>query len=147
MTLITRLLSNTCPFGSLQQQRTFTSYIGNLFPESMFFTLSRIIVASVFPILIIVLATILNKQSYISTEKLTPFECGFDPFSSARIPFSLRFFILAVIFLIFDIEIALLIPAPLLTLSPQVIITGSLFITILVLGLYHEWKEGSLDWF
>ena len=80
---------------------------------------------------------------------MSPFECGFDPKSSARVPFSVRFFLLAVIFLIFDVEIALLLPAPLVVGSSydfSVVFGVFFFVFILVVGLGHEWNQGSLDW-
>lgn len=83
------------------------------------------------------------------SEKGSPFECGFDPKGGARAPFSLRFFLLAVIFLVFDVEISIILPIPLAIISGSmegVIICGRLFVVILLLGLFHEWKEGSLDW-
>lgn len=115
----------------------------------MLFNLLSFLIASIFPILIIIVALILSARSSIDREKLSPFECGFDPKSSARIPFSLRFFLLAVIFLVFDIEIALLIPVPLsiyYNLTTSLLIGTTIFLIILILGLIHEWNEGSLDW-
>nr|YP_010147015.1 NADH dehydrogenase subunit 3 [Hediste diversicolor]QQP21537.1 NADH dehydrogenase subunit 3 [Hediste diversicolor] len=103
--------------------------------------------AAIFPIAIIVATFLLNKKMNTNFEKSTPFECGFDPHNSARIPFSLRFFILAVLFLVFDIEIALLMPVPsisFLSTSVKMVLIG--FCVILILGLYHEWNEGSLEW-
>nr|YP_089683.1 NADH dehydrogenase subunit 3 [Clymenella torquata]AAU20746.1 NADH dehydrogenase subunit 3 [Clymenella torquata] len=81
-------------------------------------------------------------------EKLTSFECGFDPMGNARTPFSLRFFLLAVIFLVFDIEIVLLLPMPILyKFSPiHMILPILLFLLILLAGTAHEYNEGSLDW-
>nr|ABL09081.1 NADH dehydrogenase subunit 3 [Onchidella borealis] len=82
-------------------------------------------------------------------QKLTPFECGFEPLSGARTPFSTRFFILVVLFLIFDVEIALLFP--LLNMLNMFLPHHSgmiilLFVIILLLGLIHEWNEGALSW-
>nr|QFG71040.1 NADH dehydrogenase subunit 3 [Pseudorimula sp. RSIO35641] len=95
------------------------------------------------------LAWSLSKRSFTDREKSSPFECGFDPMGSARLPFSLRFFLLAVIFLIFDVEIVLLFPvvSKISTQMDFFTFTGILaFLLILILGLFHEWKEGSLNW-
>lgn len=81
-------------------------------------------------------------------EKNSPFECGFDPNSSARLPFSLRFFLLAIIFLIFDVEIVLLFPILAVIgvrFSFRVLLAGSVFLIIVLGGLIHEWWEGALD--
>nr|YP_010247809.1 NADH dehydrogenase subunit 3 [Thelepus plagiostoma]QTJ29903.1 NADH dehydrogenase subunit 3 [Thelepus plagiostoma] len=99
--------------------------------------------------IVMLLAWILNHRHNSLREKLSPFECGFDPKNSARIPFSLRFFLLAVIFLVFDIEIALLTPLPIMFSNGapfSLLISATLFFVILILGLLHEWREGSLNW-
>lgn len=97
---------------------------------------------------VLIAGVILSINSYKDREKSSPFECGFDPKGSARVPFSLRFFVLAVIFLVFDIEIALLMPLPLMmrgNLIIEVLFGVIFFLIILILGLVHEWREGSLD--
>lgn len=99
--------------------------------------------------LIFLLAWALNARSLKDHEKTSSFECGFDPLGSARIPFSLRFFLLAIIFLIFDIEVVLLLPIPMSLASSHfhfTLYSVPLFLFILLLGLFHEWREGSLEW-
>nr|YP_009107882.1 NADH dehydrogenase subunit 3 [Coccothraustes coccothraustes]AIU45164.1 NADH dehydrogenase subunit 3 [Coccothraustes coccothraustes] len=83
------------------------------------------------------------------SEKLSPYECGFDPLGSARLPFSIRFFLVAILFLLFDLEIALLLPLPwaLQLESPTTtLIWASSLLLILTLGLIYEWIQGGLEW-
>ena len=99
--------------------------------------------------LVIGLGWVLAKRTTGDREKSSPFECGFDPIKSARLPYSLRFFLLAIIFLIFDVEIVLLFPvlASLTrSLNLAILLGAFIFLLILILGLFHEWNEGSLSW-
>nr|NP_739653.1 NADH dehydrogenase subunit 3 [Bassozetus zenkevitchi]BAC23184.1 NADH dehydrogenase subunit 3 [Bassozetus zenkevitchi] len=82
-------------------------------------------------------------------EKLSPYECGFDPLGSARLPFSLRFFLVAILFLLFDLEIALLLPLPWgdQLVSPlTTFIWATTVLALLTLGLIYEWMQGGLEW-
>nr|AKN78903.1 NADH dehydrogenase subunit 3 [Chromatomyia horticola] len=95
------------------------------------------------------LGSILSKKALMDREKSSPFECGFDPKSSSRLPFSLRFFLITIIFLIFDVEIALILPMIMILNFSNIMIwtmTSFIFLFILLLGLYHEWNQGMLDW-
>nr|WHM51556.1 NADH dehydrogenase subunit 3 [Neotermes castaneus] len=99
--------------------------------------------------MVMMLTSLISKKNIEDREKSSPFECGFDPESSARLPFSLRFFLIAVIFLIFDVEIALLLPMTIVATTSNTkswMAISSLFILILIIGLYHEWNQGSLEW-
>lgn len=100
-------------------------------------------------VILILLNSFIRKKINQEREKPSPFECGFDPKRSARIPFSLRFYLIAVIFLIFDVEITLIIPLPMISIISNkivIIYLGLFFITILLAGLYHEWNQGALEW-
>nr|YP_009353126.1 NADH dehydrogenase subunit 3 [Campephilus imperialis]ANT45647.2 NADH dehydrogenase subunit 3 [Campephilus imperialis] len=88
-------------------------------------------------------------QTNPDSEKLSPYECGFDPLGSARLPFSIRFFLVAILFLLFDLEIALLLPLLWATQlqSPTTTLTWtSTIILLLTLGLIYEWIQGGLEW-
>nr|YP_010616642.1 NADH dehydrogenase subunit 3 [Ampittia subvittatus]WAW79829.1 NADH dehydrogenase subunit 3 [Ampittia subvittatus] len=107
-----------------------------------------IIMATISNILMM-LSFILAKKSLKDREKCSPFECGFDPKSSARIPFSLHFFLITVIFLIFDVEIALIFPLITTFKLTNLTIwmkTSFFFIIMLLIGLYHEWNQNMLNW-
>nr|AYW52187.1 NADH dehydrogenase subunit 3 [Lamiinae sp. 1 ACP-2013] len=107
------------------------------------------IIITLINFLLIIILNLISKKTSMDREKSSPFECGFDPKNSARLPFSLQFFLIAVIFLIFDVEITLLLPL-IMTMKISSIfyytITSLIFILILILGLYHEWNQGALNW-
>nr|YP_009170400.1 NADH dehydrogenase subunit 3 [Amblyrhynchus cristatus]ALE29398.1 NADH dehydrogenase subunit 3 [Amblyrhynchus cristatus] len=99
--------------------------------------------------LLLILISFWLPQLYPDTEKLSPYECGFDPLGTARLPFSLRFFLVAILFLLFDLEIALLLPLPWainLNNPTQTMILTSAILTLLTLGLVYEWLQGGLEW-
>nr|YP_009988366.1 NADH dehydrogenase subunit 3 [Anapodisma miramae]QNM39665.1 NADH dehydrogenase subunit 3 [Anapodisma miramae] len=106
-------------------------------------------ISFIMPMLIMTISTILAKKLINEREKSSPFECGFDPKSSARMPFSLRFFLIAVIFLIFDVEIVLILPIIIIFKTSNIMtwtMVTMFFIIILLMGLYYEWKQGALQW-
>nr|AML25568.1 NADH dehydrogenase subunit 3 [Anobiinae sp. BMNH 1274383] len=99
--------------------------------------------------IMMILASIISFKSNMDREKNSPFECGFDPKSNPRLPFSIHFFLIAMIFLIFDIEITLLIPLILtinITNILNFLILSMFFFIILLIGTYHEWNQGALNW-
>nr|QIJ99376.1 NADH dehydrogenase subunit 3 [Ochotona roylei]QIJ99389.1 NADH dehydrogenase subunit 3 [Ochotona roylei] len=88
-------------------------------------------------------------QTYTYSEKASPYECGFDPMGSARLPFSLKFFLVAITFLLFDLEIALLLPLPWATQTNNLTLMltiALLLISVLAMGLAYEWMQKGLEW-
>nr|UJY96945.1 NADH dehydrogenase subunit 3 [Potamometra tibetensis] len=115
----------------------------------MLLTMLTIMLSMMISMMIMMLCAIISKKSKNNREKMTPFECGFDPKSSARMPFSMQFFMIAIIFLIFDVEIIIILPT--IKISQMSSMTSwfmstSTFIIILIIGLYHEWNNGILEW-
>ncbi len=81
-------------------------------------------------------------------EKLSPYECGFAPFDDSRMKFDVRYYLVAILFIIFDLEIAFLFPwaVSLGTVGKFGLLAMALFLTILVVGFIYEWKKGALEW-
>nr|YP_011004801.1 NADH dehydrogenase subunit 3 [Anagyrus jenniferae]WPT46942.1 NADH dehydrogenase subunit 3 [Anagyrus jenniferae] len=115
----------------------------------MLFNLFFMIMIFLILIILIMVNFVLSKKLIKDREKMSSFECGFDSLSQNRLPFSLQFFLISVIFLIFDIEIVLIFPF--IYMNNYIyyfMILNMLFIILfLILGLYVEWIEGALKWF
>ena len=81
-------------------------------------------------------------------EKLSAYECGFDPFNDSRMEFDIRFYLVAILFIIFDLEIAFLFPwaITLGNIGLFGFFSMMLFLFILTIGFIYEWKKGALDW-
>jgi len=82
------------------------------------------------------------------SEKLSPYECGFEAFEDARMKFDVRYYLVAILFILFDLEIAFLFPWA--VVLPQIGFFGfaamMIFLAVLVVGFVYEWKKGALDW-
>nr|QOX09144.1 NADH dehydrogenase subunit 3 [Eumeta variegata] len=99
--------------------------------------------------LMMVISTLISKKSYMDREKSSPFECGFNPQSFNRMPFSLHFFLITLIFLIFDVEMALILPMINTFKMTNLMMWSTMsmfFLFILLLGIYHEWNQNMLKW-
>src|SRR6056300_688666 len=102
----------------------------------------------------IVFAFVFFGLSYIvatqkaDTEKLSAYECGFDPFNDARNTFDVRFYLVAILFIIFDLEVSFLFPWCITIghLSTFSFWSMFLFLFILTIGFIYEWKKGALEW-
>ena len=112
-----------------------------------------------FPILLllfvaIALACIILGASYFlgvqkpDTEKVSVYECGFDPYEDSRNTFDVRFYLVAILFIIFDLEVSFLFPwsMTLGVISAYGFWTMAIFLLILTVGFVYEWKKGALEW-
>jgi NADH-quinone oxidoreductase subunit A len=112
-----------------------------------------------FPVLLFILVGIavglllLTVGSIVSpnrpdSEKLSPYECGFEAFEDARMKFDVRYYLIAILFILFDLEIAFLFPWA--VVLPQIGLFGfwsmMIFLAILIVGFIYEWKKGALEW-
>ena len=90
----------------------------------------------------------LISVSHPNRDKLSPYECGFPPFENARIPFDVRFYMVAILFIIFDLETAFLFPWAVVIhkMAWFGILSMAMFLTLLVIGFIYEWKKGALEW-
>jgi len=81
-------------------------------------------------------------------EKLSAYECGFEAFSDSRMKFDVRYYLVAILFIVFDLEIAFLFPwaVALNTLGAVGLVAMSIFLLVLIVGFVYEWKKGALEW-
>nr|AWV83763.1 NADH dehydrogenase subunit 3 [Okanagana noveboracensis] len=91
----------------------------------------------------------ISMKSFFDREKSSPFECGFNPIMSPRTPFSSHFFLIAVIFLVFDVELVVIMP--MIVCMPynnmlDMYMIMFIFLFVLIIGLVHEWNNKMLDW-
>lgn len=112
-----------------------------------------LVILTIFSFLIVLLlksvSLLIAEYSLLSREELTSYECGFEHHSLSRVPFSLRYFFLTLIFLLFDLEIILLLFFPFtsfFSIRFMSFIIVVLFVLVLFVGLLYEWKDGSLEW-
>ena len=112
-----------------------------------------------FPILLFILfglglgALLLGVGRFVSPnrpdpEKLSPYECGFEAFEDARMKFDVRYYLVAILFILFDLEIAFLFPwaVVLQDIGFEGFVAMMVFLVILIVGFAYEWKKGALEW-
>jgi NADH-quinone oxidoreductase subunit A len=98
--------------------------------------------------MVIVLASLLFARQNPDAEKLSPYECGFEPFADARSKFDVRFYLVSILFIIFDLEVAFLFPwaVSLGTIGLFGFWSMIVFLAVLTVGFIYEWKKGALEW-
>ena len=111
------------------------------------------------PILIFMLVTLLMGSVFIilgkllgpsrpDAEKNSPYECGFEAFEDSRMKFDVRYYLVAILFIIFDLEIAFLFPWAIVLdqIGTFGLVAMAVFLAVLVIGFIFEWKKGALEW-
>lgn len=119
-----------------------SAYLSNYLPILVFFGLA-VVISTVFVIL-----PRLRAPNKPDPEKTAPYECGFDAFDDTRHRFDVRFYLVAILFIIFDLEIAFLFPwaITLSTIGLAGFLSMMAFLFILTVGFIYEWKKGALEW-
>lgn len=97
---------------------------------------------------VIVMASLVLARQNPDTEKLSAYECGFPAFEDARIKFDVRFYLVAILFIIFDLEVAFLFPwaVALGDVGTLGFFSMVVFLAVLTIGFVYEWKKGALEW-
>ncbi|MEP6634555.1 MAG: NADH-quinone oxidoreductase subunit A [Luteimonas sp.] len=110
-------------------------------------TLLFLIVATGIGIALLVIGNLLGPKRP-TAEKLSPYECGFAAFEDARMQFDVRYYLIAIQFIIFDLEIIFIVPWTLVfhDLGVRGLVTMGLFVGMLFLGFVYVWKKGALEW-
>ena len=116
--------------------------LGNYLPILIFMCVT-IVMGSVF----IVLGKLLGP-SRPDAEKNSPYECGFEAFEDSRMKFDVRYYLVAILFIIFDLEIAFLFPWAIVLdqVGTFGLVAMAIFLAVLVIGFIYEWKKGALEW-
>ncbi len=109
--------------------------------------LIMLIVVTAFGVLVITLSWLVGRRQE-DTEKLMPYECGLNPIGNARKRFSIKFYIIAMLFIVFDIEAIFLYPWAIIFKDLRIfgLIEMLVFIGILLIGFFYVWKKGALEW-
>jgi NADH-quinone oxidoreductase subunit A len=96
----------------------------------------------------IIIASFVVARQNPDSEKLSPYECGFEPFADARSKFDVRFYLVAILFIIFDLEVAFLFPwaVALGTIGMFGFWSMIAFLFVLTVGFVYEWRKGALEW-
>ena len=110
-------------------------------------TLLFLIVATGIGIALIVVGNFLGPKRF-DAQKLAPYECGFSEFEDARMRFDVRYYLIAILFIVFDLEIAFVYPWALVfrELGPFGLIEMGVFLGLLLIGFIYVWKKGALEW-
>lgn len=98
--------------------------------------------------MMILMASFMVARQNPDSEKLSPYECGFDPFDDTRMRFDVRYYLVAILFIIFDLEVAFLFPwaVSLGNIGLFGFWSMMIFLAILTIGFVYEWKKGALEW-
>ena len=117
-------------------------FLKDYFPIILFLTIALILSIG------FIVINFLFSPKNPDPEKLSAYECGFEPFNDSRMEFDVRFYLVAILFIIFDLEIAFLFPwaISLGKIGLLGFISMMIFLFILTVGFIYEWKKGALDW-
>jgi len=110
-------------------------------------TLLFLIVATGIGVALLIVGSVLGPKRP-TAEKLSPYECGFEAFEDARMQFDVRYYLIAILFIVFDLEIAFIFPWALVFRDLGVfgLIEMGVFLALLVIGFVYVWKKGALEW-